>query len=630
MNIILAIAGDHSVRESLGAALPKKDLLLFEASIESALRRLVTIQVDVLVLDDGPGLGFPALKTLCASFPDIPIVVLSAISDTETLASYALAGARQCVLKPFEIETLNSIVASCMTPVQVRGTDRRTPVRTKTDSLMQHQMALRWMSRNTAHSQNPAKLAQSLVDGAQDIFGATCACVLYQSKGVVRVSASQGVPDSITSQIRLSFTDGLMRRLDLHPSLFDPELHDLEHEAAKELAALSGVLALPLMGCGQACGVFVIGEKAAGAPYSEDERDLLTVMARFVSSCLEKAKTYRDTARQQERLDAVLANIQAGVITVQSDKTISMMNESAQRILQIHAEDVLGRSVQKLGSPFADVVLRTLAEGAPRLREEIYDAAVKARLGLSATPLGSEGVVIIFTRLHDTEVPQQDVGYSPIWEYLASRVAQEIKNPMVAINTFAQLLPRDYASQEFRTEFSAVVQEEISRINGVVDTLYAFARHPRLTLSDQSLAGPIREVLELFKSELEARSIKVETSFEGPGLEARIDPGMFSKALENVIQNSIEAMPDGGTLSVDAQRDNGSCKITITDTGGGVSEQDAALIFMPFFSTKEKGMGMGLTMAHRIMEQHEGHLELVGGKGKGGAFTLRVPCAPEQ
>ena len=626
MHILMAVTEDRAIGESLRASLPPLDLLIIEGSIEDAQRRLITLQPDAILIDDSSRLGMSALKSLHQMSPETPLIVLTARSDRENLSAYALNGARASVVKPFQCEDLLRAIEGSITRSATRVPADQRPVSIGgAANAAQHQMALRWMSRNLSQMDDPARLAQGLVDAIVDIFDAVRASVFLQANGNVRHAASHGMANQVVGSLQLSFTRGLMRWLEENSCLFDRQIQSHAQEAMKELQVLGGRVAAPLMTGGRVCGVLVAGEKTSGLDYTRDELDLVGVMARCVSSCLDKSKQYRDLSRQQSRLDAVLSNITAGVVTVRPDRTISMMNESAERLLRLRAVDVLGRSVQKLGSAFADVVLRTLADGKPRLRQEIRDTAIKKRLGLSVTPLGFEGAVVIFSAIPEgAQQSEEDVAYSRIWDYLASRLAQEIKNPMVAISTYAQLLPKKYDSEEFREEFSGIVLGEVDRINRVVEVLYEFAGHPRLSLMESDLNDSARDVLKQFEAELRDKSIKVETDF---AQDARVllDRGQFSRALSNLIRNAVDAMETGGTLRVQTRRNNGHCDLVVGDSGPGVAAQDAGQIFQPFFSTKERGLGLGLTLAARIAEQHHATLELVQSDAAGGIFAFHFP-----
>jgi signal transduction histidine kinase len=274
-------------------------------------------------------------------------------------------------------------------------------------------------------------------------------------------------------------------------------------------------------------------------------------------------------------------------------------------------------------------VLRTMQDGKPRARQRVRDVALRAELGISVTPLGPEGAVAIFTVLSaDSREADDEIGFSPLWQFLANRIAQEIKNPMVAINTFAQLLPTRYDSDEFRRDFSETVQAEIGRINRVVEGLYEFASQPRLEMARADLTRDVQGILSDFDHILQEKGINLQTEYAEGETPVRLDAAQFARAVRNVIQNSIDAMPDGGTLTISTRRDNGRCELVVRDTGSGVGEGDSALVFTPFFSTKEKGMGLGLAVASRIVREHEGTLSL-SSRGTGGTFVFQLPVAME-
>jgi signal transduction histidine kinase/DNA-binding response OmpR family regulator len=646
MNVLLVIADERGICEALRAALPETDLLLFEGSLEKAIRRLIAIKVDAVIVDDAPSLGHQALTRVLEAAPAVPAIVLSSRGDPESLAGLTLAGARACVVKPFSCEGLQRTIEGVTRRREVVDSEtalarvhaRPAPVvmePTKDAAISQHQMALRWFSRTAAHIENPRSLSQSLVDSVIDVFDAVRTAVLLEDGEVLRIVASHGVSSSVVESLRLTFASGLMRWFEENTCLFDRMANRDAAAAVKEMHVMGARLAVPFLCNGRVCGALVIGEKASGLEFAFEERELLTMIGRYSSIAFEKAQIYHDTSYQQSRLDAVLANMTAGLVTVLPDKTIAMMNQQAERILRLRADDVTGRSVQRLGSGFADLALRTLADGRPRLRQEIRDPATNATLGLSVTPMNSGkgeetgGVVVIFSKLPEETVSRNEVTYSPFWEYLSERVAQEIKNPMVAVNTFAQLLPRKYESEDFREAFSRVVQKEVARINNVVETLFDFARRAELTLRPADVNETVKGILRSFDEEIAARAIKLETEWDPESPEANLDVMHFSQAVQSVLQNSIDAMPEGGTLKVSTKRRNGRCEILIADTGPGIPKDEAPLIFMPFYSTKERGMGLGLSLAVRIMQQHSGDLKVVENPQGGGAFAISVPTIKE-
>jgi signal transduction histidine kinase len=137
----------------------------------------------------------------------------------------------------------------------------------------------------------------------------------------------------------------------------------------------------------------------------------------------------------------------------------------------------------------------------------------------------------------------------------------------------------------------------------------------------------VRGVLKTFEDEITARQIELEAEWDPDVLVTSLDPAYFSQALQNVLKNSIESMPTGGKLRVKTRRHQDLAEITISDSGKGITNADAPNLYKPFFSTKEKGMGLGLTVANRILRQHDGELTFAPGDDGGSAFALRVPLA---
>ncbi|MDZ4860188.1 MAG: ATP-binding protein [Candidatus Hydrogenedentes bacterium] len=628
MRVVLVVAEEAGVREALAASLKDSGVVFIESSVDDALRRLITAPADVILIDDTPRLGVDALARIRAKAPLIPIVALLGRGDSETRASYIAAGAQGCVTKPFSCDNLTAAVetASLQCALSPATVAPANPASTDHLSLDRHQTALRWLGRLTANLDNPARLPDHLIEAMKDVFGAARCAVLLEERGAIRVAAAQGVPRTVTDSLRLDFSAGLMRLLEESPVQIDRS-HIVDAAAQKELQLLGARFAAPLMCDGVVSGALLVGDVPSGRDYSQDDRELLALLARTAGIALENSRRYRSMADQQGQLETIFTHLSSGMVVVAPDKSVTFMNESAETLLQVRKRDIVGRSVQRLGSAFADVALRALGEGRALFRQEIRDIGANTLLGVSAAPVGEHGVALIFARLPVKEsgkAPSEDVLGSPYWEFLSARVAQEVKNPLVAINTFAQLLPRKYDSTEFRTQFSDVVQKEVARINRVVETLYDFARPPRLSLQRASVNDAVTNVLGTFEEKFRDVNIQLNVDFDMSNPNAELDSLYFAQALHNVFQNACEMMPGGGKLKVDTRAQGDMCEITVADTGPGIDAGVAPLVFLPFFSTRETGMGLGLSVAHRIMRQHHGDLKLVSSQA-GSTFVFFMP-----
>jgi signal transduction histidine kinase len=230
---------------------------------------------------------------------------------------------------------------------------------------------------------------------------------------------------------------------------------------------------------------------------------------------------------------------------------------------------------------------------------------------------------------------------------MAAGMAHEIKNPLVSLRTFTQLLPQRFEDEEFRKKFASVVPQEIDKINKIAESLLRFGRPHKPELTQINTNEILEEILALFDNEARKSNVRITTKLaEQPKITA--DAGQLSQAFVNIILNAIQAMPGGGELTVktdvgeviklgpSSENEEQEAKpvpvifVEISDTGSGIPEENLKKIFDPFFTTKEVGgTGMGLPITLRIIEEHHGSIRVKSQVGKGTTFLITLPQAQE-
>ncbi len=225
---------------------------------------------------------------------------------------------------------------------------------------------------------------------------------------------------------------------------------------------------------------------------------------------------------------------------------------------------------------------------------------------------------------------------------LASGVAHEIKNPLTAINTFAEELPKRLQDKEFLEKFSRLVGKEVHRINDLVHDLLDYAKPSPPELKETKIYDLLNETLEILSNAFIKYNIAVKRDYEDiKNLTIHIDPRQIKQAIMNILMNAMEAMPSGGTLTVgmringvkDLSKNTEILKssipqilvISISDTGPGISAKDLPHIFDPFFTTKDKGTGLGLSVTQGIIEEHGGKLMARSKLDEGTTFIMELP-----
>jgi signal transduction histidine kinase len=208
---------------------------------------------------------------------------------------------------------------------------------------------------------------------------------------------------------------------------------------------------------------------------------------------------------------------------------------------------------------------------------------------------------------------------------LAAGMAHEIKNPLTSIKTFNEYLPSKHNDMDFVNKFNKIVGDEVDRINYIVRQLLEFSKPSDLELKEASVTELLDETLDLLNNDLLKHNIKLEKKYS-PLPPLKIDPLQIKQVFLNVLLNAIDSMRSGGGITIEARAGN-DIAITITDTGKGIEKEDLKRIFDPFFSKKDGGTGLGLSVVHGIIEKHGGKINVESAPGAGTSFKITLPIS---
>jgi two-component system sensor histidine kinase HydH len=208
---------------------------------------------------------------------------------------------------------------------------------------------------------------------------------------------------------------------------------------------------------------------------------------------------------------------------------------------------------------------------------------------------------------------------------LSAGMAHEIRNPLGAIKGAVEILRDDYKPDQPKYEFIQILLKETDRLNHIVQEILGFAKpkHPEFQVIDLNEA--IDSVLVLTAQEERKRGVTVQKKLDPSIGKRNLDAGLLKQAFLNLILNAIQAMPQGGVLSIESGLLNSAVSVKIADTGIGISEENQKKLFSPFFTTKKSGTGLGLAITYRIIENHRGTISVESQPGKGSTFTIRIP-----
>ncbi|WP_230199521.1 PAS domain-containing protein [Bacillus testis] len=207
---------------------------------------------------------------------------------------------------------------------------------------------------------------------------------------------------------------------------------------------------------------------------------------------------------------------------------------------------------------------------------------------------------------------------------LAAGIAHEIRNPLTSMRGYTEFLLTEEENPG-KKEYLTIVMEEIQRVNEIVEEFMLLAKPKADQFETADLLTIITHTISLLAYEAKKKKIKIILDSIDDEIQILCDQNRLKQVFLNMIKNGIEAMPDGGQLTVHIRKDSTSVKVILRDTGTGISQEDLKKIGEPFFTTKESGTGLGMMMSFKIIETHRGKIEIESEKGKGTAFYITLP-----
>jgi signal transduction histidine kinase len=339
----------------------------------------------------------------------------------------------------------------------------------------------------------------------------------------------------------------------------------------------------------------------------------------------------------KENLDQIMGTLQDGLVLFTSDTRVVLVSASAERFIGRPRGEILGSSVETVftdANKLGRIVLDAFALHQPIPQREIelengrriqialdFIAERGQRIGALLTMRDAEGVRRIENEI---ELSRRLAAIGR----LTSGVAHEVKNPINAIVVHLELLREKMHEIDPDTRrHMDIIGSEIHRLDRVVQMLVDFNRPLELRLTDFDLRRLIEDVALLASPEAARQGVKVETRLVGSALPVRADADLIKQALLNVVLNGVQAMEQGGVLSIAARQQEEAATIEVHDQGGGIPPELRDKVFNLYFTTKKAGSGIGLAMSYRVLQIHNGALDFVTEMGRGTTFRLVLPLA---
>ena len=496
------------------------------------------------------------------------------------------------------------------------------------------------------------------------------------------IRVSTGIRPELVGHFRLALDGGIggylggtgkILRRDQLTETFGPGQDQL---AAREFGLLGTEVAVPMFDDDQLIGVITFSGKITNEPLAVEELELAYHLAAQLAQAIRHRRLLDQIASQQRFTSEVLGHFPSGVIVVAPEGKVLSLNRHARELLGLGTREAAGLNLRNLPSRVADVLFETLQSGREIYKREVTLLPANRPLGVSASRIalgpsagadpastGADsahqvviGLVEDLTQIKLQQTHAREQADREFFMRLASRLSHELRNSLVSIKIFAQLLPERFGEKEFREQFSTVVSNEVNRVDVLVNNLTFFA-HPLELVGEQLPLGElIDSCLENVRQEFARKKLAVllNAGEKAPGdtelpvvtakkiygpkiVQIEGDKIRLRQAIEHVLRNAVQAMATGGRLTVSTAEadpadypdgkmpEGGAVRIEFQDSGEGISLDLLKRVTEPFVTTRNVGVGLGLTIARKIVERHSGRVEVDSTQGHGATVKILLP-----
>lgn len=598
----------------------------------SALTLAKELKPDLVITDQQmPNLtGVELIRRLRADL-SLPAILMSSEGNEDLLLAALRAGAVDYLAKPFEREAMLAAVerALAIKPLP----KARPPADGKTALLakrLEELETLAGIGRTVTAMLDVDEVLTSVVDAAVRLTGAEEGSLLLldNESGQLHMRASKNFDEEFARTFRLQVQDSLAGQVIAsgNPVVID----EGSPKKIKTSYLVHSLIYVPLMVRGQIIGVLGVDNRKVGHTFSSQDMTVLNAMADYAAIAIENARLYQRSEDERRKLETVLTQTENGVLLVDPDNRLLLMNQAAQEAFGINGGSLLGRSVvETIDNPSLLSLLRTTGSTVRREEIEAPDGRI---FNAMRTPIEGVGQAVVFNDI--THLKELD----RIKSEFVTTVSHDLRSPLTAILGYVELIERAGQVNEQQRDFIKRVQISVQQITNLVTDLLDLGRIESgvdSTRESTPIAVLARYAVEGLRGTAETKGVELAVDLpEGlPLIEG--DPIRLRQMIGNLLENAIKYTPEGGQVRLNADAEDGQVIMRVMDSGPGIPPADQPYLFDKFFrgsNVKDgtPGTGLGLSIVKSIVDHHDGRIWVDSSMGEGSTFTVVLPAQPGQ
>jgi len=445
--------------------------------------------------------------------------------------------------------------------------------------------------------------------------------------GVYEIAAQRGLDLQIASKLLFHANGGLIAWLSREGRILYSDGRPAPQglfvqEALQEMSLLHSLISIPLMARGRLVGALNLGPKVTGYLYNDDELEILYMLSGNVATALLDIELHHQLRYQKLYTENILLRMNSGVIGIDMHDRITTFNERAAEILKMNAGEVMQKDLRCLPSPLGDMLYRTRSSGEGCDREKLELVKNRLPLEISTYQLvdGREnilGSVMIFDNISERrqlELERRKADQLDVLNRFVGQLAHEIKNPMVAILTFAELLPEKYGDESFREQFAQTVQKEVKRLNDLVEQLIDFSTPLSYKYSVEDIHEIVEQGLLLIQEQDSTVEVNIKFTRYEKILPVRADRTLLSRAFAYLIHLFGHTLSQGNILFIQVEFRpslfaEGGISLSFWSIEAKLEKEYVDKLFDPLLFPQEQSISLRLPVSRKIVEDHGGRMK---------------------